>query len=143
MKSWEEKDLRVRVEELEADNERLMKEGDTLASQNLQLLKENTRLLETISAIKKGAHDWKVRAKAAEKRCKELLEERVKRQDEHDGTLNILSGELADCDKRMLELHEELQKTRFGREELRYELDRVKAHAYDLAFGNRLDGEDE
>ena len=52
-----------------------------------------------------------------------------------------LAGELLEADKKMLKTQEELQQVRFGREELRYELERVKAHAYDLMCGNRLNGE--
>lgn len=108
-----------------------MDEAITLVKQ----LKEEKRL------IRQGAHDWKVRARDAEKRCRELLEERVKAQDAHDETVQILAGELSESDKKLMQTMDELQQVRFGREELRYELERVKAHAYDLMCGNRLNGE--
>lgn len=99
-------------------------------------LKEEKRL------IRQGAHEWKKRAVAAEKRCRELLTERVKDQDAHDETMRILAGELSETDKKLLQTMDDLQQVSFNREEIRYELVRVKAHAYDLAFGNRLSGEE-
>ena len=94
--------------------------------------------------IKNGARKWKQRAKATEqrlketeKRCVELLKERNIWQDEHTRDLSELAQMLAESDKKLAGAQVDLQNAIDAKAEVEYELLMVKAHAYDLAFGNR------
>ena len=90
---------------------------------------------ETMEALRKAAHDWKKRAKAAEARLVELLREKVKTQDEHSAAIEEMAKMLGESDRKLAKVQSDLENEIDDHAELEYELVIVKAHAYDLAFG--------
>ena len=100
---------------------------------------ENKRLKADNLAIRKGAHDWKKRARTAEKRCVELLKERNVWQDEHAEDLKEMAHMLSESDMKLAKAQTDLQNAMDDKAEIEYELLLVKAHAYDLAFGNPME----
>lgn len=114
-------------------------ENRSLAKSMMNALENVRKLQEQNRMIRKSAREWKERAVTAEKRCKELLVERIRREDEHEESMRRIAEELGRTNKKMMQDMEELQRANYNREELRYELTRVKAHAYDLAFDKRLE----
>lgn len=102
---------------------------------------ENKRLKAENEAIRKGANDWKKRAKAEKKRCRELEREREIWQSEHIQDLQTMANMLSDTDEKLAKTRAELDNAIDAKCEAEYELLLVKAHAYELAFGSRLAGE--
>lgn len=114
-------------------------ENRSLAKNMMNALEQVRKMQEQNRMIRKSAREWKERAVAAEKRCRELLEERIRREDEHNEFARKIAEKLGNETKKMMQNAEELQRVNYSCEELRYELTRVKAHAYDLAFDKRLE----
>lgn len=107
---------------------------------------ENVLLKKERDAIKQGAHDWKKRAKAAEKRQKELVIEKVKMQDEHRAALETVAKMLGETERKLCKVQAELISARDDYEDQHWtlvekdqEIMRLKAEVYDLTHG--LEGE--
>lgn len=97
-----------------------------------QLQEENRR-------IRQGAHDWKMRARAAEKRQKELVIEKVKMQDEHRAALETVAKMLGETERKLCKVQADLLTARDDYEDQHWELAekdleimRLKAEIYDL-----------
>ena len=119
------KTLYDRIRELEAANESQMM--------------ENAMLMDTIKAVRQGAHDWKMRAKAAEARCKELLKEHVRMQDEHQHDMDKMTELLVETNEKLAKQQVAWQEACTENNDMLLEINCLKAHAYDLAFGSALE----
>ena len=86
--------------------------------------------------LRQAAHDWKKRARGAEKRVLELLKEQAEQRRVYETGVKQMAEMLEEADQKKTKLMAEIDNLTDERFELQYELMCVKAHAYDLAFGS-------
>lgn len=109
---------------------------------------ENSQLKKERDAIRQGAHNWKMRARAAEKRHKELVLEKVKMQDDHRAAMVSVAKQLAEVEKqlaaaqaKLLVKDDDINDLDWQIIDLEEDIIRLKAEVYDLTHEDCRGGE--